>query len=120
MGLGTCCEPAPYRAVDLSLSGDWATLEGMVALIIGMLVCIGLALAVVGLVAVPARRDGRDVLTARGEEVVAAIRGQATGPSEGSDEPASAAADAPHVGDRPDSQAPAQHDVRDDAHSPAR
>ena len=51
----------------------------MVALIIGMLICIGLALAVVGLVAVPAHRDGRDVLTPRGEEVVAAIRAQATG-----------------------------------------
>jgi hypothetical protein len=62
----------------LSLLEDWATLEGMVALIIGMLICIGLALAVVLLVAVPARRDGRDVLTARGEEVVAAIRAQAT------------------------------------------
>jgi hypothetical protein len=51
----------------------------MVGLIIGMLICIGLAVAVVGLVAVPARREGRDVLTPRGEEVVAAIRAQATG-----------------------------------------
>jgi hypothetical protein len=65
----------------LSQARQWATLEGMVALIVGMLICIGLALAVVGLVAVPARREGRDVLTPRGEEVVAAIRAQATGTS---------------------------------------
>lgn len=51
----------------------------MVALLIGMLICIGLALVVVGLVALPARREGRDVLTPRGEEVVAAIRAQAAG-----------------------------------------
>ena len=53
----------------------------MVALIVGMLICVGLALAVVGLVAAPARREGRDVLTPRGEEVVAAIRAQAAGTS---------------------------------------
>ncbi|EAP97713.1 hypothetical protein JNB_19623 [Janibacter sp. HTCC2649] len=46
----------------------------MVALIIGMLVCVGLALAVVALVAVPARRDGRDLLTSKGEEVVSALK----------------------------------------------
>jgi hypothetical protein len=46
----------------------------MVALIIGMLVCVGLALAVVALVAVPARRDGRDLLTPKGEEVVTALK----------------------------------------------
>lgn len=46
----------------------------MVALIIGMLICVGLALAVVALVAVPARRDGRDLLTPKGEEVVTALK----------------------------------------------
>jgi hypothetical protein len=46
----------------------------MVALILGMLLCVGLALAVVALVAIPARREGRDLLTPRGEEVVAAAR----------------------------------------------
>lgn len=46
----------------------------MVALIIGMLICVGLALAVVALVAVPARRDGRDLLTSKGEEVVSALK----------------------------------------------
>jgi hypothetical protein len=46
----------------------------MIALIVGMLLCIGLAVAVVGLVAIPARREGRDLLTPKGEEVMAAMR----------------------------------------------
>lgn len=46
----------------------------MVALILGMLVCVALALAVVALVAIPARRDGRGVLTPKGEEVVIALK----------------------------------------------
>lgn len=46
----------------------------MTALIFGMLLCLALALAVVALVAVPARREGRDVLTAHGEDVVSALR----------------------------------------------
>ena len=46
----------------------------MVALVLGMLLCVGLALAVVALVAVPARRDGRDILTPKGEEVVTALK----------------------------------------------
>ena len=43
----------------------------MVVLIVGMLLCVVLALAVVALVAIPARRQGREVLTAEGEEIVA-------------------------------------------------
>jgi hypothetical protein len=43
----------------------------MVVLIVGMLLCVGLALAVVALVAIPARRQGRELLTAEGEEIVA-------------------------------------------------
>ena len=39
-----------------------------------MLVCVAFALAVVALVAVPARRAGREVLTERGEEVLDSIR----------------------------------------------
>ena len=46
----------------------------MFALVLGMMVCLALALAVVGLVAVPARRDGREVLTTRGEELVHAVK----------------------------------------------
>jgi hypothetical protein len=46
----------------------------MVALIVGMLLCLVLAVAVVGLVAIPARRQGRDVLTPRGEEVLTRVR----------------------------------------------
>ena len=43
-------------------------------LILAMLLCLGLAVAVVGMVAVPARREGRDVLTDRGEAVVGALK----------------------------------------------
>ncbi|HWO50063.1 MAG TPA: hypothetical protein VNN23_00570, partial [Ornithinibacter sp.] len=39
-----------------------------------MLTCVALALAVMALVAVPARRAGREVLTERGEEVLDSIR----------------------------------------------
>lgn len=46
----------------------------MIALIVGMLVCIGLAVAVLGLVAIPARREGRDLLTPHGEQVLAKVR----------------------------------------------
>jgi hypothetical protein len=46
----------------------------MVALILGMLICVVLALAIVALVAIPARRDGRDILTPKGDEVVTALK----------------------------------------------
>ncbi len=46
----------------------------MVVLIVGMLLCLVLAVAVVGLVAIPARREGRDLLTPKGEEVVSRVR----------------------------------------------
>jgi len=46
----------------------------MIVLVFGMLVSVVLAVAVVGLVAIPARREGRDLLTPRGEDVVALVR----------------------------------------------
>ena len=46
----------------------------MVILIVGMLLSLLLAVAVVGLVAIPARREGRDLLTPKGEEVVSRVR----------------------------------------------
>ena len=46
----------------------------MIVLVFGMLVSVILAVAVVGLVAIPARREGRDLLTPKGEEVVALVR----------------------------------------------
>ena len=46
----------------------------MVSLVLGMLTCVALALVVMALVAVPARRAGRDVLTERGGEVLGSIR----------------------------------------------
>lgn len=74
----------------------------MVALIIGMLICVGLALAVVALVAIPARRDGRDILTPKGDEVVIALKERqqsarqrlSRGDDEDTDEAAPADADA--------------------------
>ncbi len=46
----------------------------MAALVLTMVVCLLLGLAVVLAVAVPARREGKDLLTPRGEEVVARVR----------------------------------------------
>jgi hypothetical protein len=46
----------------------------MVALIIGMLICVGLAVAVVAIVAIPARREGRELLTPQGEDLVSLAR----------------------------------------------
>lgn len=46
----------------------------MTAMIVGLLGCLVLSIAVMGLVAVPARRDGREILTARGERVVVKVR----------------------------------------------
>jgi hypothetical protein len=46
----------------------------MVSVILVMLLCLVLALSVVGLVAIPARREGRDLLTPKGEEVVSHVR----------------------------------------------
>lgn len=39
-----------------------------------MLLCLILAIGVVLLVAIPARREGRDVLTTRGENVVGSMK----------------------------------------------
>lgn len=46
----------------------------MVPLIIGMLLCVGLAVAVVAVVAIPARREGRELLTPQGEELIAVVK----------------------------------------------
>jgi hypothetical protein len=46
----------------------------MVSVVLGMLVCVFLALVVMALVAVPARREGREVLSERGEDIVGSIR----------------------------------------------
>ena len=46
----------------------------MVSVVLGMLFCVALALVVVALVAVPARRQGRDVLSERGEDLVGSLR----------------------------------------------
>jgi len=51
----------------------------MMVLVFGMLVSVILAVAVVGLVAIPARREGRDLLTPKGGEVVALVRDKTGG-----------------------------------------
>ena len=50
----------------------------MTTVIVGMLVALVLALAVVALVAVPARREGRDLLTPQGEQLVQTAREKTT------------------------------------------
>ncbi len=74
----------------------------MVSLVLGMLFCVALALGVVALVAVPARRAGREVLTERGEEFLGSIRDRqmlpgrsTTSEADGSDEPGTARTDEP-------------------------
>jgi hypothetical protein len=51
----------------------------MVFLVISMLVVTVLAVAVVGVVAVPAHRGGRDLLTAKGEALAEDARKRAAG-----------------------------------------
>jgi hypothetical protein len=46
----------------------------MLVLVLGMLLSVGLGVAVLFVVAVPARREGRDVLTPRGEDMVSMVR----------------------------------------------
>jgi hypothetical protein len=45
----------------------------MFALVLGMLVCLVGGMVVMGFVAAQARRDGRELLTQRGEEVVGKV-----------------------------------------------
>jgi len=45
----------------------------MVWLILALVIGVALAGTVIGLVAVPARREGREVLTERAEQVVSAV-----------------------------------------------
>ena len=51
----------------------------MTAMIVGLILCLVLSVAVMGLVAIPARREGREILTARGERVVVKVRESADG-----------------------------------------
>ena len=45
----------------------------MLWLILALVVCVTLASVVIGLVAVPARREGREVLTDRGERMISSV-----------------------------------------------
>lgn len=46
----------------------------MFTVVIALLLCAGISLVIVALVLIPARRDGRDLLTSRGEDFVASVR----------------------------------------------
>jgi hypothetical protein len=46
----------------------------MLAVAIGMFLAVAIGVAVVAAVALPARREGRDVLTPHGEETLKAMR----------------------------------------------
>ena len=46
----------------------------MTAIIVGLLLCVALSIAVMAIVAIPARREGREILTAKGERVVVRVR----------------------------------------------
>jgi hypothetical protein len=46
----------------------------MLVVLIGMFLALGFAVAVMAAVALPARREGRDVLTPQGEETLKAMR----------------------------------------------
>ena len=46
----------------------------MFALVFGMLVCLVGGMVVMGFVAAQARRDGRDLLTPKGEDFVGKVR----------------------------------------------
>jgi hypothetical protein len=46
----------------------------MLVLVIGMLLSVALGVATLFVVAVPARREGREVLTPKGEDVVSLVR----------------------------------------------
>jgi competence protein ComGC len=45
----------------------------MFVLVVGMLVSVALGVATLCMVAIPARREGREVLTAKGEDVVSLV-----------------------------------------------
>ena len=49
-------------------------MSALTAMIVALLICLVLAIAVMALVAIPARREGREVLTAKGERVVVKVR----------------------------------------------
>ena len=80
----------------------------MVTLIIGMLICVGLAVAVVAVVAIPARREGRGLLTPQGEELIAVVKEKTESTLEKTGDALTSAKDlvADKVGDTVSSTAP--------------
>lgn len=66
--------PAPVGRVLSVHSRPIRHAGPMFALVFGMLVCLVGGMVVMGVVVAQARRDGRDVLTQRGDEVVGRVR----------------------------------------------
>lgn len=46
----------------------------LTAMIVALLISLAIAIAVMAVVAIPARRQGREILTAKGERVVVKVR----------------------------------------------
>ncbi len=68
-------QPArPGCARRLVIGSAMRDAKHMTALVFAMILCLVLGMAVVGVVAIPARREGRDVLTPRGEDVVNRVK----------------------------------------------
>lgn len=84
----------------------------MLTVIIGMLVALVLAAVVLALVAVPARREGRDVLTSEGEQLVSQALERTAGAMGAARERVGGLADRLPVG-RGDDKAPGTIDLRD-------
>lgn len=63
--------------VALAAGRDMGDNRAMTVVILGLLGCLLLSVIVMGIVAIPARREGRGVLTERGERVVVKVRERA-------------------------------------------
>lgn len=61
------------RVVDGVFTAGYRTIEGMLWLVGALLLCVALSGAVVALVAIPARREGKDLLTERGEQMLSKV-----------------------------------------------
>jgi hypothetical protein len=72
----------------------------MISVLLAMLLSVGLALAVLGIVAVPARRSGRELLTERGEQLAGSLRRRA---------PVGVAAAGPSTAPTPAAASPSGH-----------
>lgn len=85
----------------------------MLTVIIGMLIALVLAAVVLALVAVPARREGRDVLTSEGEQLVSQALGRTAEAVGAAKERVGGLAERLPVGRSDDHKGPDTIDLRD-------